>query len=152
MLYQSQISLLQAHCEVSSHYLVVLELEVPELRKYIDSHSLPSPISRAGLISPSPLAIIAFEIIRKCFSSVQCRVRARKLEKKLLGLRKYIINVNNQNKTMQRRYEEVLDVDPALRASLDGLDEMFSENYKVLEKLIGDTTQLRMQSKFVCLM
>ncbi|KAL0638187.1 hypothetical protein Q9L58_002800 [Maublancomyces gigas] len=148
MLYQSQISLLQAHYEVSSHYLVVLELEVQELRKYIDSHSLPSPISRAGLISPSPLAIIAFEIIRRCLSSVQYKVRARKLEKKLLGLRKYIINV----KTMQGRYEKVLDADPALRASLDGLDEMFNENYKMLEELIGDITQLRMQSKFVCLM
>lgn len=148
MTYQSQISLLQTYCETNYYYLVILEYKVLELREYIDSRSLTSPISRAGLVSPSPLVVTAFEAIRVSFCSVRCKIRAKKLRKKFLGLRRYIVDASNQNEVMQVRYEGDPDADPALRASLDELSKMSNKNYEFLEKLVGDITQLLIRSGF----
>lgn len=140
---QSQIILLRDCCEASSNRFVVLELEVLKLYEYINSHNLPSPVSRAGLISPSPLTVIIFEAVRKIFSSARYKIKARKLKKKLLDLRKYMTNINDQIMAMQVRYEKDLSADSALRASINQLNDIFGENFELLEELIGNITSSR---------
>lgn len=146
MSYQSQITLLRDCCEASSNRLVVLELEVLKLYEYINSHSLPSPISQAGLISPSPLTVIIFEVVRKSFSGTRYKIKARKLKKKLLDLRKYMIDINDRIMAMQVGYEGDPSADPTLQVSLDQLKNMFGENFELLEELIGISPSSRFRN------
>lgn len=146
MSYQSQISLLRDCCEASSNRFVILELEVLKLYEYINSHSLPSLISQAGLISPSPLTVIIFEAVRKSFSGTRYKIKARKLKKRLLDLHKYMTDINNQIMAMQVRYEKDPSADPTLRASLDQLKDIFGENFELLEDLIGISPSSRFRN------
>lgn len=57
-----------------------------------------------------------------------------------------MIDINDQIMAMQVRYEKDPSADPTLQVRLDQLNNMFGENFELLEELIGISPSSRFRN------